>query len=187
MFLGWLFYTTRRYLFNTPQLRTSIRDHIPVIGLGTILITGWMVEAFTINSEQTVSQFSFIGGNLAHIISGLPVSWEGSFKAFYLFHGLLATVILAAIPYTKWMHTLAASITTGLYSIRSQPVYPDLPFSIRQRIELDACTRCGECITWCPTFKEKPASEAITPLKKIEFKFQDEVVQQGFFSWGSRR
>ena len=27
-------------------------------------------------------------------------------------------------------------------------------FSARQLMELDACTRCGECLTWCPTFAE---------------------------------
>jgi len=47
-------------------------------------------------------------------------------------------------------------------------------FDFRQLLELDACTRCGECVKWCPTFTEKqeageehPADE-ITPLRKIE-------------------
>ena len=40
-------------------------------------------------------------------------------------------------------------------------------FSLMQLMELDACTRCGECITWCPTFQEKDLEE-ITPLRKIE-------------------
>jgi heterodisulfide reductase subunit D len=41
-------------------------------------------------------------------------------------------------------------------------------FTIQQLIELDACTRCGECRLWCPTFAEKKAVEAITPFKKID-------------------
>ena len=41
-------------------------------------------------------------------------------------------------------------------------------FTVRQLLELDACTRCGECVTWCPTFAEKPDLDAITPLAKIE-------------------
>lgn len=40
-------------------------------------------------------------------------------------------------------------------------------FSFQQLMELDSCTRCGECILWCPTYAEKE-DEAITPLKKIE-------------------
>ena len=28
-------------------------------------------------------------------------------------------------------------------------------FSLRQMLELDSCTRCGECVKWCPTYFEK--------------------------------
>jgi heterodisulfide reductase subunit D len=41
-------------------------------------------------------------------------------------------------------------------------------FTFMQMMELDACTRCGECIEWCPTFAEKAELDAITPLRKIE-------------------
>ncbi|MFQ6059357.1 MAG: (Fe-S)-binding protein [Anaerolineae bacterium] len=41
------------------------------------------------------------------------------------------------------------------------------PFTFMQLMELDACTRCGECIKWCPTFAEKEL-DPITPLHKIE-------------------
>jgi heterodisulfide reductase subunit D len=41
-------------------------------------------------------------------------------------------------------------------------------FSFMQMMELDACTRCGECVEWCPTFTEKAELDAITPLRKIE-------------------
>jgi heterodisulfide reductase subunit D len=46
---------------------------------------------------------------------------------------------------------------------------PDLSlFTFQQLMSLDACTRCGECTLWCPTFTEKPDLDAITPLRKIE-------------------
>jgi len=41
-------------------------------------------------------------------------------------------------------------------------------FTWMQLMELDACTRCGECVKWCPTFAEKQDLDAITPLRKIE-------------------
>jgi heterodisulfide reductase subunit D len=41
-------------------------------------------------------------------------------------------------------------------------------YTLMQLMELDACTRCGECVEWCPTFTEKPQRESITPLRKIE-------------------
>ena len=45
----------------------------------------------------------------------------------------------------------------------------DIPFhslSMKQLIELDACTRCGECLTWCPVY-DQDAKEAIIPRRKV--------------------
>jgi heterodisulfide reductase subunit D len=39
-------------------------------------------------------------------------------------------------------------------------------FTLRQMMEMEACTRCGECISACPTFTEAQ-SEEIHPLNKI--------------------
>jgi heterodisulfide reductase subunit D len=39
-------------------------------------------------------------------------------------------------------------------------------FTLRQMMEMEACTRCGECIKACPTFTEA-ANEEIHPLQKI--------------------
>ncbi len=39
-------------------------------------------------------------------------------------------------------------------------------FTIKQLLELEGCTRCGECIVACPTYAETK-NEAITPLDKI--------------------
>lgn len=39
-------------------------------------------------------------------------------------------------------------------------------FNLRQLLEMEACTRCGECIENCPTFAEA-RSEAIHPQSKI--------------------
>ncbi len=40
-------------------------------------------------------------------------------------------------------------------------------YTFRQLMELDACTRCGNCVTWCPTYTEK-GNDNITPRGKIE-------------------
>ena len=39
-------------------------------------------------------------------------------------------------------------------------------YSARQLMEMDACTRCGECVAWCPTFGEN-RQELTHPLGKI--------------------
>jgi len=40
-------------------------------------------------------------------------------------------------------------------------------FTVKQLVELDSCTRCGECVKACPTYVEA-GNQEITPLKKIE-------------------
>ncbi|MDZ7695526.1 MAG: (Fe-S)-binding protein [Deltaproteobacteria bacterium] len=37
---------------------------------------------------------------------------------------------------------------------------------IRRLIELDACTRCGECLTWCPVY-DQDNKESIIPRAKV--------------------
>ncbi len=39
-------------------------------------------------------------------------------------------------------------------------------YSFKQLVELDACTRCGECVKWCPTYAEK-SEEPLQPADKI--------------------
>lgn len=40
------------------------------------------------------------------------------------------------------------------------------PFDIRQLVEMDACTRCGICVDWCPTCAES-GDFGISPMSKI--------------------
>ena len=37
---------------------------------------------------------------------------------------------------------------------------------MKQIIEMDACTRCGECLTWCPVY-DQDAKESIVPRRKV--------------------
>lgn len=50
------------------------------------------------------------------------------------------------------------------------PLPPGRPvprqFSARALLELDACTRCGECLRWCPVYAQDPREE-VTPRGKI--------------------
>lgn len=51
----------------------------------------------------------------------------------------------------------------------AQDVVRDIPLhslDIKQLIELDACTRCGECLTWCPVY-DQDAKESLVPRRKV--------------------
>lgn len=47
------------------------------------------------------------------------------------------------------------------------PKFPVHDIDRLRLMELDACTNCGECVTWCPVYQQDER-EAITPRKKIE-------------------
>ncbi|MBI2955042.1 MAG: (Fe-S)-binding protein [Chloroflexi bacterium] len=43
-------------------------------------------------------------------------------------------------------------------------------FTIKQLVELDACTRCGECTRWCQAFKESQDEYAAPDMRLREFR-----------------
>lgn len=63
-------------------------------------------------------------------------------------------------------------------SLRDIPLHS---LKMRQLIELDACTRCGECLTWCPVY-DQDAKESIIPRRKVIDFLKIAKKQQGFLS-----
>jgi len=60
----------------------------------------------------------------------------------------------------------------------------DIPLhcvSMKRLIELDACTRCGECQLWCPVY-DQDAKEAIIPRRKVIDFLKIAKAQQGFLN-----
>ena len=54
-------------------------------------------------------------------------------------------------------------------------------FSPRMLMELDACTRCGECSNWCPAY-DQDGREPLTPRGRAKL-FKDIISRQyGAFS-----
>lgn len=180
MTVGLAFYVVRRYLVRPAQLRTGSMDTWMVGGLGLILLTGWGTEIVRLNAgyDGTAPYLAFIGYPLSRLVSGWNLPWKELSEWLFLGHGLLTSVVIVTIPYSKFIHAVATALMTTVDGVRQetegcpevQPMSrPDLSlFPFQQRMALDACTRCGECTLWCPTFIEKPDLDAITPLRKIE-------------------
>ena len=62
---------------------------------------------------------------------------------------------------------------------QSSPIIPVNNLDITQLMQLDACTRCGECLTWCPVHDQDPREEIIPRRKIIDF-LQMIKAQHGF-------
>jgi heterodisulfide reductase subunit D len=61
--------------------------------------------------------------------------------------------------------------------LKSNPGAPEIAriipidtLDIRQLMQLDACTRCGECLNWCPVYDQDTREEIIPRTKVRDFK-----------------
>lgn len=173
MTLGLLFYIVRRYIIRPPQLRTSLMDTWIVVALGVILLSGWITEIVRLNAgyEGSAPYMAFIGYPLSRLVSSWGLPWESLYKWLFLSHGLFTSIVIVTIPYSKFLHAVATALTATLEGSGQKvawEVKAPSPLTMWHSIALDSCTRCGECIRWCPTFAVKPQLDAITPLRKIE-------------------
>jgi heterodisulfide reductase subunit D len=62
--------------------------------------------------------------------------------------------------------------------VRNIPIHK---LDIKRLIELDACTRCGECLTWCPVY-DQDAREKLIPRRKIMDFLKIARSQNGFLA-----
>ena len=102
----------------------------------------------------------------------------------------------APVTSVEFDSTVTASPAEPENTVAVAPVAPDtsaqvpapkLPIeklSARQMLELDACTRCGECSNWCPAY-DQDQREPLTPRGRAT-QFRDIIARQyGMFSAGS--
>ncbi|MGD1995635.1 MAG: respiratory nitrate reductase subunit gamma [Anaerolineae bacterium] len=112
MTIGFLFFFVRRYVFRVPQLRTDPMDTWMTFGLGLILLSGWAAEIVRLNSSHALSTayLSFVGYPLSRLFVGLQLDWDRLFEWMYVGHGLLTSVVIVTIPFSKFMHVIAGGL-----------------------------------------------------------------------------
>ncbi|MGD2147502.1 MAG: respiratory nitrate reductase subunit gamma [Anaerolineae bacterium] len=114
MTIGFLFFVIRRYARPPSQLRTGPMDTWMVVGLGTILLSGWVAEVVRLNSSHVgpTAYVAFLGYPLALLSRGLPLPWDELHAWMYVIHGLFTSVVIATIPFSKFMHVIAGALVT---------------------------------------------------------------------------
>ena len=63
-------------------------------------------------------------------------------------------------------------------TVRKIPIHK---LEMKRLIELDACTRCGECLSWCPVY-DQDSKETLIPRRKIIDFLKIARSQNGFLS-----
>jgi len=172
-----LFY--RRYAVRPPQLEHGKPADLLLLGsLFLIVVTGFALEGMRIQATGDPWANWSPAGAVVSLGFGEIASdaWlEGAYPSLWLAHMLLWHVLLATVPYTKFVHAFTGPLNVFFSNPRAphgvvaptdfevEPVRlginapADLTWA--QLFMLDACTECGRCEAVCPaTAAGKPLS-----------------------------
>jgi Fe-S oxidoreductase len=144
-----------------------VGDWVFVGALLVIALTGFLLEGLRIAMDSPgYGGTQFGGWVVAQALTGLSHGTLAALRhGLWWFHGLLALMFVASIPYTKAAHMLTSffslALRDPLAGRRLRPIPPELAsepagygtladFSPLHLLELDACTKCGRCHEACP-------------------------------------
>jgi Fe-S oxidoreductase/nitrate reductase gamma subunit len=153
-----------------PQFDRRIYEVGDWVFVGTLLVialTGFVLEGVRIAMDHPgYGGTQFGGWVFAQALTGLPrATLAGLRHGLWWFHGLLALIFVASIPYTKAAHMLTSyvslSLRDPLAGKRLRAIPPErahepagyatlADFSPLHLLQLDACTKCGRCHEACP-------------------------------------
>lgn len=74
-----------------------------------------------------------------------------------------------------------AVLENGVEEQETLETIPIHKLNMKHLIELDACTRCGECLSWCPVY-DQDEKEGLIPRRKIIDFLQIAKSQSGFLT-----
>jgi len=156
--------------FDRPQYRRE--DWAFLWILVVIGATGYVLEAARLVWLQArpevwgVRWWSPVGAMLAEAFRAIGLTENGGavFRhGLWWFHGLLALVFIALIPFTKVKHIFTAAGSLMVRDPLAAQRLPRIPetqeqpgaakitdFNWKQLLNLDACTKCGRCHEACP-------------------------------------
>jgi Fe-S oxidoreductase/nitrate reductase gamma subunit len=180
----------RRYFAQMHRIRWDERleDHLIIVGLGLVLLSGFFVEAARImvtelEQHPDWARWSFGAFTLA---KGLDVFGfeEHQLLSFHAaswwFHVSMAFGWLGLIVFTRLDHIFFAPINAfflrtdspgrlaKIENIEEQEVFGVgfiQDFTWKQLFELDACVRCGRCTEVCPA---NISGQPLSPMHLIQ-------------------
>ena len=170
LLVGLLWALFRRYLQRVARLERRPGDALVLLWLLLAALSGYLVEGLRLAVVRPPSaDWSFAGYAVARLLSdphsaaaAYPIAWWG--------HALLSLGLIAAIPFTKLFHALATPVGVTLAPEPARALRTDErgesdpAWSRRERVLLDACTRCGRCVDACPSTS---AGEPFSPRALI--------------------
>ena len=180
----------RRYFADFHRVRWDERleDHLIILGLGLVLLTGFLTESFRIlvteldaHADWAVWSFGSYGIASALNVFDLQDSQVLTFHEYtWWLHVSAAFGWLALIVFTRLDHLFFAPINAfflrtdspgrlaKIENIEEQEVFGVgfiQDFTWKQLFELDACVRCGRCTDVCPA---NISGQPLSPMHLIQ-------------------
>lgn len=179
----------RRYVAKSDRLDNKQEDWILLVLVLSILVTGFMSEALRISHDMPAFEkySSPLGYMVASVFSGMGDTGKSLIHGFFWFvHLFLALGFIAYIPYSKGMHIFAGWFNIYTRNLEPKGQLPTIPrmmermeadeevemgykaisdLTWKDRLMLDACTRCGRCQDVCPAYK---TGKALNPKMIIQ-------------------
>lgn len=178
----------RRYVSRPSRLDNRADDLGALVLILLILLTGIFLESLRLSIlSHDVQSWAPVGKALAYLLNGAGLNLNTrAALAMVLFriHFFLVLAFLASIPYSKLFHIVSSPINILFRSVEPKGILSQLDledeeresfgvarieeFTVKQLMDLDACTRCGRCQDHCPAhLTEKPLSpkKVINDLK----------------------
>jgi len=180
----------RRYFVSYARIRWEERgeDHLIIVGLGLVLLSGFLVEAFRIQATELTeypewARWSFVSFGIANFfeifdLSESQILWTHS--AVWWTHIAIAFGWLGLIVFTRLDHLFFAPVNAFFLRTDSSGRLARIPnieerevfgigfvqdFTWKQLFELDACVRCGRCTDNCPA---NLAGQPLSPMHLIQ-------------------
>jgi Fe-S oxidoreductase/nitrate reductase gamma subunit len=181
-FIALAWFWVNRFIRKPDALNdSSLADHLVLLLLGIILLTGFPLEALrlavqmnhelALNGVLTALAYerwaSPIGYPLALLIAhnSVPVL-EATHRMLWWFHVFLAFSMIALLPYSKLWHIFASvgqyffkdfgpsasRMVDNIEEAETFGVESIEQFTWKDLIDLDACIRCGRCQEQCPAY-----------------------------------
>ena len=180
----------RRYFSDFHRIRWDerIEDHLIIAGLGLVLISGFLVEAFRIEATEIRENpdwaaWSFVSFGIAKFVELFEFT-EGQILSGHTWtwwlHISLAFSWLGLIVFTRLDHLFFAPVNAFFLRTDSPGRLSTIPnleerevfgvgyiqdFTWKQLFELDACVRCGRCTEVCPA---NLAGQPLSPMHLIQ-------------------
>lgn len=174
MVLLWRRYAAKAGRLWQPDAHVrAVPDALIPLVLLAILLTGFVLEgiriAITHDPWGHWSPIGFAVGALLQSAGAGEAALKRVHGGLWWFHLVLASGFIAAIPYTKLMHFIAAPFNIFFSPVAGRPedlaLSPidfdsDAPIGLstpqalnwKQALDLETCTECGRCQDACPAF-----------------------------------